>query len=350
MRAVELRNAYGIENLVVARRSLERLGPKDVLVRIDAVSINYRDILMVLGKYNPKQKLPLVPCSDGVGVVLATGSEVERVALGDRVLTTVVQGFIHVGTKGGRVLKRTLGGPLDGVLQEQLVLHEDGLVRAPSGLSDAEASTLPCAALTAWAALTRSASLQPGDTILVQGTGGVSLFALQFGKMLGLRVIVTSKSDEKLKKLQSFSPWRCINYQKDPDWATSVWTMTEKLGVDHVIEVGGIETLAQSLRAVRFGGTVSLIGVLSGAVGRLNLEPIIMRNVRLQGILVGSRDEFEAMNAAIHTHQIRPIVDRVFPMEQVADALRYMAEGKHFGKVVLSVRSGIREQAGSGHP
>ena len=304
-----------------------------------AASLNFRDLLTVRGQYNPRQPLPLIPCSDGVGEVVATGRGVSQVEVGDRVSPIFAQEWLS-GQPTRSALASTLGGPLDGTLAEFMVLSEQGVVRVPEHLTDEEAASLPCAALTAWSALVTQGSLKAGDTVLVQGTGGVSIFALQFANLLGARVIVTSSSDEKLARARKLGAWETINYMTVPEWGKRALELTGGNGVDVVVEVGGAGTLARSLQAVRFGGQISLIGILAGASAELSVIPILMRGVRVQGILVGHCDGFEAMNGAIAEHRLRPVVDRVFPLEQVREALEHMAGGKHFGKICLRVRCG----------
>ncbi len=334
MRAVVIDGSFGLEHLKVVERESPEPGPGQVQLAMRAVSLNFRDLLTIRGLYNPRQPLPLIPCSDGVGEVVAVGEGVERVQVGDRVLPIFAQEWLH-GEPGPRALRSTLGGPLDGTLAEQMVVHEDGLVPAPEHLSDEEAACLPCAAVTAWTALVTRGQLTAGETVLVQGTGGVSVFALQLATAAGARVIVTSSSNEKLERATALGAWMGINYVEDPEWGVTVAKATG--GVDHVIEVGGAGTLAQSLKAVRPGGQIAVIGVLSGTSTELDVIPVLMRCVRLQGIFVGHRASFEAMNRALVASQIRPVVDRVFELDEARAALEHMAAGAHFGKVCLRV-------------
>jgi NADPH:quinone reductase-like Zn-dependent oxidoreductase len=334
MKAVELRDSFGIDSLAVTERPDPRPGPGQVLLRMRAFSLNYRDLLVVKGQYNPKLRLPLIPLSDGVGEVAALGEGVTRVKVGGRVAGLFMQNWL-AGELTDTAARSSLGGGgMDGVLAEQVVLHEDGVVHVPAHLTDEEAATLPCAALTAWHALITAGRLKPGDTVLTQGTGGVSLFAVQFARLAGARVIATSGSDAKLERVRQLGASDGINYKTTPDWEERVRELTGGTGVDHVIEVGGAGTLGKSLRAVRTGGTISLIGVLSGG-GQVNPVSILMKSVRVQGIYVGSREMFEAMNRAVALHRLRPVVDQVFRLEEVKDALRYLESGKHFGKVCL---------------
>ncbi len=334
MRVVEIAGAFGLENLRLAERPEPSPGPGEVLLRMRAASLNFRDVLTVEGTYNRKQKLPLIPCSDGVGEVEAVGDGVSRVAVGDRVCPIFAQRWI-AGEPTRERLRSTLGGPLDGTLAERLVLSEEGVVRVPEHLSDEEAATLPCAAVTAWNALVTAGGVTAGDVVLVQGTGGVSIFALQLARLLGARVIVTSSSDEKLARAKELGAEAGIHYRQVPEWGERAKELTGGVGVDHVIEVGGAGTLVQSLRAVRMGGRISLIGVLAGGKVDLPLALVFMQRIRLQGILVGHRESFEAMNRALAAHRLRPVIDRTFPMEDARAACEHMAAGRHFGKICL---------------
>lgn len=334
MRAMSIQGAFGLEHLKSEERPEPSPGPGQVLVRMRAASLNYRDLLTVTGLYNPKQPLPLVPCSDGAGDVVAVGPGVKAVAPGDRVMTCFFQGHPS-GALTRDKAKTTLGGPLDGVLQERMVLAEQGVVRAPEHLSHVEAATLPCAALTAWTAL-RSGDVKPGDTVLAQGTGGVSIFALQLARLMGARVIVTSSSDAKLARARELGAWETINYRTTPRWGARARELTGGRGVDHVVEVGGAETLGQSLEAVRPGGQVSVIGILSGVSTQLALTSILMSSVRIQGILVGHREALEELARAVAQHALRPVVDRVFPWTEAGAALEHLRSGAHLGKVGLS--------------
>ncbi|HEX9668575.1 MAG TPA: NAD(P)-dependent alcohol dehydrogenase [Thermoanaerobaculia bacterium] len=335
MKVVELR-AWGLENLVLAERPEPQPGPRQVVVRVRAASLNYRDLLLVRGTYNPKQKLPIVPCSDGAGVVVAVGDGVTRVRPGDRVCPTFHQAWL-AGEPSRERLRATLGSPLDGTLAELMLLDEEGLVAIPGDLSDEQAATLPCAAVTAWNALVTAGGVVAGDTVLVQGTGGVSIFALQLGVLLGARVVVTSSSDAKLARARELGAWEGINYKEVPAWGVRARELTGGRGVDHVVEVGGAGTFEQSLQALRPGGTLSLIGVLAGAALELRLTAIQMRMLRVQGLLVGHRDSFEAMNRAIAHHGLRPVVDQVFPLAEARAAFEHLASGAHFGKVVVRI-------------
>ncbi len=339
MKAVVVKGQFGLENLALEDRPKPEPGPGEVVLEMHAVSLNYRDVLMVRGLYNPKQPLPIVPASDGVGRVAAVGKGVTRVKEGDRVCPIFATGWLS-GEPTRDKLKTTLGSPLDGTLTELMKIDAEALVRVPSHLSDAEAACLPCAGLTAWNALVTHGPLLPGQTLLALGTGGVSVFGLQIAKMLGARVIITSSSDEKLERARALGADAVVNYRRAAEWGKVVRDLTDQRGVDHVLEVGGAATLAQSIRATRPGGTISVIGNLGGAVTDLNLLPILMQAIRLQGVIVGHRESFEAFLRAVEQNALHPVVDRVFPFGEVGQAMEYMAHGSHFGKVCVDVRSG----------
>jgi NADPH:quinone reductase-like Zn-dependent oxidoreductase len=290
--------------------------------------------MTVTGIYNPKQKLPLIPLSDGVGEVVEVGQDVTRFKVGDRVATIFAQKWLD-GEPTRAKLASTLGGPLDGTLTEYMALHEDGVVAVGSHLSDEEAACLPCAGVTAWNAIVSHGKLKAGDTILLQGTGGVSIFALQFAKLFGARVIITSSSEEKLARAKALGADETINYKTNPNWDKQARELTGGLGVDHVVEVGGASTFEKALRSVRFAGHISVIGVLSGSASNVSLIPMLMQNLRVQGIIVGSRETFEDMNRAVNFNKMKPVVDKVFSFGETKDAFNMMASGSHFGKICI---------------
>jgi NADPH:quinone reductase-like Zn-dependent oxidoreductase len=334
VRVFQIQEKFGLENLVAAERPDPVPGPGEVAFKVRAASLNYRDLLMVQGRYNPKQPLPLIPVSDGVGQVTAIGEGVTRVKVGDRIAGNFSQKYIS-GEPTRAKLGASLGGPIDGMLAQYRVLDQEGVVHVPGHLTDDEAATLPCAALTAWNALITTGNIKAGDCVLVQGTGGVSIFALQLAKMSGARVIVTSSSDQKLERAKSLGADHGINYRTTPDWEKQVKELTGGVGADHIIEVGGAGTFNKSLRAIRIGGQISLIGNLSGNTTEVNLVSILMQNIRVQGMLVGNREGFEAMNRAIELNRLRPLVDKVFPFEESREAFNYMAAGAQFGKICI---------------
>jgi NADPH:quinone reductase-like Zn-dependent oxidoreductase len=323
--------------------SLERVecdepepGENEVLIRVHAVSLNYRDLAIVTGNYfGGVLQRDTVPLSDGAGEVVAVGRNVTRFKSGDRVIGTFFQ--VWIDGVPDRSAFTALGSPADGMLAEYIALDQDGVVRCPEHLGYDEAATLPCAGVTAWNALNVSGRLRSGQTVLALGTGGVSIFGLQFARMSGARVIVTSSSDEKLARAAELGAAAAVNYSKNPEWDQEVLRLTEGRGVDHVIEVGGVGTLAKSFQCVGFRGQVTLIGVLAGREGDTNPHALMMKNARLCGVFVGSRAMFEQMNEAIAVNRMHPVVDRVFPFADAADAYDYQRAGKHFGKVVIRV-------------
>jgi len=335
MKVIELTGAFGEDNLREIERPVPTPGPGQVLLRIRAASLNYRDLMMIDGAYNPRQPLPLVPLSDGVGEVLQRGEGVLWPPLGARVCPIFAESWL-AGPPTREHLATTLGGPRPGLLSEYRLAPAHALVTPPAHLSDAEAATLPCAAVTAWSALVEHGRVKPGDKVLVQGTGGVSIFALQFARLAGAEVIITSSDPAKLARARQLGAAFGVDYRAQPEWGKAARAWSGGDGVDHVIEVGGAGTLEQSLRAVRPGGSVAVIGVLSGAASPLNITPILMQQLRLQGILVGSRATFGAMNRAIEAAQLHPVVDRIFEWSAIRDALAHMRGGRHFGKVALT--------------
>jgi len=335
MRAYDIRDTFGVDALALSERPDPKPGPGQVVVKSRAVSLNFRDLLVVKGDYSRKLPLPMTPCSDCAGEVAAIGEGVTRVKVGDRVAGIFMQTWLD-GEVNEAKAKSALGAAIGGVLAESVLLHESGLVHMPAHLSFEEAATLPCAAVTAWHALITEGGLKPGDTVLTLGSGGVSLFTLQFSRLAGARVISTSGSDEKLARLCGLGASHGINYKTTVDWDKRVRELTGA-GVDHVVEVGGASTLPKSLKAVRMGGRISLIGNVAGG-GEVNPVPLLMKNVRLQGIFVGSREMFEVMNRAIAEHSLRPVVDRVFPFAEAREAMHYMESGAHFGKVCIQVQ------------
>ena len=306
-----------------------------VLVRVRAVSLNYRDQMVADGRYG-KVPLPLVPLSDGAGEIAAVGEGVTRWRAGDRVAGIFFQGWLH-GRFCREVLDTALGGALGGMLAEYVVLSENGVVAVPAHLDFAAAATLPCAGVTAWHALVTQGNISADQTVLLLGAGGVSLFALQFAKMHGARVLITSSSDEKLARAQALGADEVINYRSVPDWEKEVFRLTGKSGVDQVVEVGGTGTFAKSLRALAPGGQVHLIGGVSGFTTDIPLLDIIGKMAVVSGVYVGSREMFEAMNRALARHHTQPIVDRIFEFAEAPAAYRHLQSGSHFGKIVISV-------------
>ena len=327
---------FGIDNL--ERVTLPDPVPQQgqVLVRVHAVSLNYRDLMVVQGRYNPKMHLPRIPCSDGAGEVVGVGEGVSRVRPGDRVAGIFMQNWID-GEPDAAKIKGALGGDIDGVLAELVVLREEGVVPVPDHLSYEEAATLPCAGVTAWYAVAEVGNVRPGDVVLIQGTGGVSMFALQFAKMLGARVIGTSSSNDKLKRAQTLGLDAGVNYRQRENWDGWVMEQTGGRGADLVVEVGGAGTFMRSIASVRIGGSVAQIGVLSESTEGIVISKLLHKQVHLRGIYVGSRSQFEKMNRAIDQHHMKPVVDEVFSFPDALTALRRMETGSHFGKLVVRV-------------
>jgi NADPH:quinone reductase-like Zn-dependent oxidoreductase len=335
LKAYEITEPKGIDSLKLVERPTPKPGPGEVLMRVRATSLNYRDLALVKGGLARMMKLPLVPVSDGAGEVVETGPGVAEWKKGDRVAGIFTQGWL-AGPPFAGMYSTSLGGGIDGMLAEFVVLRASGLVRIPDYLTFEEAAALPCAAVTSWNALVTEGHLKAGDSVLVMGTGGVSIFALQFAKMYGARVIATSSSDTKLERLRQMGASDLINYKTTPNWDERVLELTGGAGVDHVVEIGGAGTLPKSINAIKSGGVVSLIGILSGA-GQIDPMAILFKNARIQGILVGSREMFEAMNRAMAVNNLHPVIDRVFPFNQAPDAYRHLASGAHFGKVCIAV-------------
>lgn len=334
MKAVELRNGFGLEALAVVDRPDPTPGPQEILVRMRAASLNYRDLQVVRGDYG-ELALPLIPVSDGAGDVVAVGSDVMRFRVGDSVSPIMVPDWL-AGSPTSENARRRLGSTLDGVLAEYMCVPEWAAVKTPRHMTHAEAATLPVAGVTAWEALFVRGQLQPGEMIVVQGTGGVSTFALQLARVAGARVIITSSNDEKIARASALGASYGVNYRKRPEWHEEVLRLTDGRGADHVIEVVGGSNLSRSIAASKIGGAVSLIGYLDGFHADLDLPLALRRIVTLHGISVGSRASYEALVAGCEASGLRPIVDRVFAFSELPAALEYLALGRHFGKVVIS--------------
>ncbi len=332
MRAWEIQTTEGIEGLKLATREPRDPGPGEVRVKVRANAINYRDLSVVSDPAARGIPLPRIPNSDGAGEVLAVGAGVEDFAPGDRVAGCFFQNWPD-GACSAAAMASALGGELDGMLAEEVILKTGGLVVIPAHLSYAEAATLPCAALTAWRALVDVGRVKAGDTVLLLGTGGVSIFALQFARLMGARVIITSSSDDKLERARALGAWQTVNYRSTPDWEQPVLEMTGGRGVDLTVEVGGAGTLQRSVAATRIAGIIGFIGVLSDAP--VNPRPIMAKSITLQGIYVGPRRSFQDMNRAIATAALRPVIDRSFAFEEAPEAYRAMRAAGHFGKLVI---------------
>ena len=334
MKAYEIVGTEGIDALRLADRPTPEPGPGEVLVRIRASSINYRDLSTILDPASRRLPYPRIPNSDGAGEVLAVGPGVTRFTPGDRVAGTFFQRWDD-GPITADAMASALGGAQDGVLAEEVVLGERGLVPVPAHLSFEEAATLPCAALTAWHALVAKGRLKAGETVLLLGTGGVSNFGLQLAVLHGARPIVISSSDAKLGRARSLGAWQTVNYRATPDWERAILELTDGTGVDHVVEVGGAGTLERSIAACRIAGHIALIGVLTG--GQIDPTPIMRKSLTVHGIYVGSRAMFEAMNRAIAAAELRPVIDRRFAFEDARAAYHHMKAAGHLGKIVIAL-------------
>jgi NADPH:quinone reductase-like Zn-dependent oxidoreductase len=337
MRAYQLpKGGAGIDALVQVERPDPKPAYRQILVKVKACSLNFRDLGIVRGSYRMPVRGNVIPLSDGAGEVIEIGPGVTRVKTGDHVAGNFFQRWVG-GEPGADAHTSALGGSIDGMLADYVVLEEDGVVKIPPHLSLEEGATLPCAAVTVWNAMMEHAKLKAGDTMLLQGTGGVSIFGLQFAHAMGIRAIITSSSDEKLAQAKKLGAVHGINYKSTPDWDKAAMEFTGGKGVDHVVEVGGAATLTRSFGAVRAGGKITMIGGLSGGATELNPGLIFSRRVNVQGISVGSTQMFEAMNRAIEVSAIKPVIDKVFAFAEVPAAYRHMAAGAHFGKIVISI-------------
>ncbi len=337
MRAYQLpRGGAGVDALQLVERAEPKPAYRQVLVKVKACSLNFRDFAIARGSYRMGVRENVVPLSDGAGEVVEIGAGVTRVKVGDRVAGNFFQRWSG-GEPSADTHKTALGGGIDGMLAEYVALEEDGVVKIPQHLSLEEGATLPCAAVTVWHAMFEHARLRAGDTVLLQGTGGVSIFGLQFAKATGIRAVITSSSDEKLKRAEALGAAFGINYKTTPDWDKAAMEYTGGVGVDHVVEVGGAATLTRSFGALRAGGKITLIGGLSGGATELNPGLIFARRANVQGISVGSTQMFEAMNRAIEANAIKPVIDKIFPFAEAKAAYHHMASGAHFGKIVIGV-------------
>ncbi|MEH6484830.1 MULTISPECIES: NAD(P)-dependent alcohol dehydrogenase [Pseudomonas] len=320
----------------VVERDSEVRAPQagEISVRLHANSLNYHDFAVVSGAWGPTEDR--IPMADGAGVVTAVGAGVDEFKVGDNVVSTFFPQWVD-GRPHVLGFTTVPGDGIDGYAREQVTASVNSFTLAPNGWSHAEAATLTTAGLTAWRSLMDDGALQPGDTVLIQGTGGVSIFALQFAKMAGATVIATSSSDEKLKRLSDLGADHVVNYRKDPKWGETALKLTGSYGVDHVIDVGGPATLEQSMAAARVGGQISVIGILGGVTGDLAFVPALIKQLRLQGVLVGSRAQQQAMVRAINANGMHPIIDRHFPLSEIVEAFRYQESNQHFGKICLDI-------------
>ena len=336
MRAWQIVRGGGVDTLELAEVATPEPGPGEVRIRMRANSINYRDLTTIEDPVSRKLPFPTVPNSDGAGEVTALGAGVTGIAVGDRVASCFFSDW-EAGPCSTGAMASALGGARQGVLAEEVVLPAHGVIPIPAGLSFEEAATLPCAALTAWHALTQPRPIIAGETVVLLGTGGVSVFAQQFCHLMGARTIVTSSSDEKLVRMQALGASETINYRTTPDWDAEVMRLTNGEGADRIVEVGGPGTLQKSIEAVRVGGIVGLIGILTGVSGQISPTAIMRKSVTLRGIYVGPRQMFAEMNQAVATHDLHPVIDQTFAFEDAKDAYHAMRAAGHFGKLVIKV-------------
>jgi NADPH:quinone reductase-like Zn-dependent oxidoreductase len=329
-------DAFGMDNVILSARPLQSLGPSAIRVRIRAAALNHRDLLIARGQFSPIAPLPLVLLSDCAGEVTAIGCDVRRFNIGDRVLGAPLPAWIG-GPYTDDMLASALGSRKDGVLGQYYTGDQHSFVGFPNEFSFEEAATLPCAALTAWNALFESGNLKPGKTVLVQGSGGVSIFALQFALAAGARVIATTCSDWKSEGLRQLGAAHVINCRQHTDWSRQVLELTGGSGVDQIIETGGAGTLDQSIKSAAVGGCISIIGMLTGAYGTFDTLPILRKTLSLQGVVAGSVEMLERMTGTLEALQIRPVIDRIFEMQDIVSALKYLESGRHVGKVVIRV-------------
>lgn len=335
MKAWQL-HAFGLENLTLGETTVPTPGPNDILIKVGAVSLNFRDKAIVDGIYEPEMiPKPLIPVSDAAGTVVQVGHQVTRFKVGDRVASHLYSRWVD-GLPAPNEPDFCFGAPLPGGLAEYMLIHEESAVEVPSYLSDEEASTLPIAALTAWFSLVTYGKLKAGETVVVQGTGGVSIFGIQIAKALGAKVIATTSSDQKGEKARELGAQEIINYVSTKDWASEVTRLTNGQGADHLLEVVGGEGLNNSVQATRVGGQISLIGFLNGQTTNLDLMQVIFRQTRIQGIAVGHRAAFEEMNKAFEQYHIKPVIDTVYNFEDALKAYEHLGRGA-FGKIVIRV-------------
>jgi NADPH:quinone reductase-like Zn-dependent oxidoreductase len=329
-------DAFGLDNVVVRTTPLPNLAPSAIRVSIRAASLNHRDLLIARGQFSPVAPLPMILLSDCAGEVTAIGRDVQRFRIGDRVVAAPLPAWIS-GPFADEMTASALGSRIDGVLGQYFTGDQHCFVGVPDGFSYEEAATLPCAALTAWNALFESGNLKPGRTVLVQGSGGVSIFALQFALAAGARVIATTSSDWKSDFLRKLGAAHVINCRKQIDWSRQVLELTGGSGVDHIIETGGAGTLDQSIKSAAVGGSISVIGMLSGAYGTFDTLPILRKTLSLQGIVSGSVEMLERMIGMLEALHIKPVIDRTFEMRDIVPALKYLESSRHVGKVVVRV-------------
>ncbi len=337
-RAWELSGSFGLENLKLTSRAPRALAAGEVRLRMLASALNYRDVLMIAGIYNPRLALPLIPLSDGVGEVVEVGSEVDDFSVGDRVLPLFTQRWFSGDPTREDIARQTLGGPLDGTLTQEFVVSAESVVRAPGRLEPPAAATLPCAGLTAWSALVEHGEITDDSKVLIEGTGGVALFALQIAKGLGAEVFAITSSDEKRELLQTLGADATHNYRNDPAWGKAARAWSDGKGVDVVVDVGGAQTIPEALASVRPGGRIALIGNLSGSKNKFDLIPILMNQIRVQGVFVGHKKGLQAFCRFVERSTLEPVIDRTFTFDEAPTAFAHLEAAQHIGKLVIDHR------------
>ena len=336
MKAYRIQSGDNIDGLRLEDMPARALAAGEVRIRVHAVALNYRDLMVARGNYLVSLDEPIIPCSDGAGEILELGPGVTRWQAGDRVVASFFPNWLD-GVSTPEKTRHALGGDIDGMLAEEVILHQDALVKIPPRLGFIDASTMPCAGVTAWNAIFVQSRAKPGDSVLLLGTGGVSVLGLQFSKAAGLRAIITSSSDDKLERARFLGAHDAINYRTTPAWHEEVLRLTHGAGASVVLEVGGQGTINSSVAAASMGGTVAIIGGVSGFGGELNPASLLAGAKRLVGIFVGSRQMLEDVMRFVEVADLKPVVDRVFPFDQAQEAYRYMESGEHFGKIVIAV-------------
>ncbi|MBF4483362.1 NAD(P)-dependent alcohol dehydrogenase [Flavobacterium sp. CSZ] len=336
MKAYQISENFSIETLKQVEKSYNKLLPNEILVQIKAVSLNYRDLLVIKGTDKWKPPVGRIPVSDGVGIVVEIGNQVTEVALNDRVAGLFFPYWIDGNLSSEKLLNSLGGSASDGMLQQFVVLKENAVIKIPDYLSNEEAATLPCAAITAWHGLIEKGNVKAGDSVLIQGTGGVSLFSMQFALAVGAEVILLSGSDDKLERAKKMGVNHLINYKSVPQWENEVKKITNGLGAKHIVEVVGSDHINKSIEAVALDGTISVIGIMNGLTGNINTAKLMSKQVRLQGINVGSKEMFLRMNQTLETKNIHPIIDSVFLFQDAIDAFKKLESSSHFGKLVIT--------------
>ncbi len=337
MKAYQITKDYSIETLKQVEKNIAKLLPNEILIQIKAVSLNYRDLLVIKGVDQWKPPVGRIPVSDGVGIVVETGNQVTEVAVNDRVASLFFPNWMDGKLSSEKLVNSLGGGANDGMLQEYVILKENEVIKVPDYLTNEEAATLPCAAITAWHGLMEKGNVKAGDSVLIQGTGGVSLFSMQFALAAGAEVILLSGSDDKLERAKKLGVNHLINYKSVPQWENEVMKITNGIGAKHIVEVVGSDHINKSIEAVALDGTISVIGIMNGLTGNINTAHLMSKQIKLQGINVGSKEMFLKMNNALESKKIHPIIDSAFLFQDTIDAFKKLESGSHFGKIVITL-------------